>query len=178
MASIIAFANSFTHLAVSGSRVSGSKAVASAAAILHYISSYSGQVAVGCASGVDAAVRYMFPHATVFSVQSYKVNGSITRASFAWRSTHMVQWLAANHGLLIAFPSSLAPGKIQVGTTFSGHGSGTWGTIALAIGLGCSVMVVLPASSYKLFWASPSIASYFRFIGQAPCGGYIWLCKF
>jgi hypothetical protein len=46
--------------------------------------------------------------------------------------------------------------------------------VALAVGLGCSVLVVVPAGAFP---APPALASRFRLVGSAPCGGSLWLCS-
>ena len=57
---------------------------------------------------------------------------------------------------------------------FGGCGSGTWGSVALAVGLGCSVLVVLPVG-VSGFPAPSGLASHFSRVGVAPCGGSLWL---
>lgn len=57
-------------------------------------------------------------------------------------------------------------------------GLGSWGSAALALGLGGSVLVALPASVCPVgaaFPAPAAVASRFAFVGVAPCGGSLWL---
>ena len=51
----------------------------------------------------------------------------------------------------------------------------TCGYGALAVGLGCSVLVVSPDGvSFAWFGA---LASCFRCVGSAPCGGLLWVAS-
>ena len=166
----------FPSVAFSGSRVVGSSASVSCGAFLPVLGSFSGSVAVavGCASGVDSLVRSAFPLASVFSVQQFAVGGRVCRASFARRSSALVSWCASSGGLLVAFPLGACPSAVAPSASFSGCGSGSWGSVALAVGLGCSVLVVLPVGS-SLSAFSPALAPCFRCVGVAPCGGSLWL---
>jgi len=100
------------------------------------------QVAVGCAAGADLAVRSAVPSAQVFSVAA-----ASSRQAFALRSIQLVQAVAAStRPALIAFPTkpcalSLFP-SAQSGKCFAGYGSGTWASVALAVGMGVPVFVV------------------------------------
>ena len=172
MVSLSSFVCSFPSVAFSGSRVSGSSASVSCGAFLPVLASFSGAVAVGCASGVDLCVRSAFPSASVFSVSSFLVGGRVCRASFARRSSALVQWCASAGGLLVAFPLGACPSAVAPSVSFGGCGSGSWGSVALAVGLGCSVLVVLPSGAFP---APSALASRFRFVGVAPCGGSLWL---
>lgn len=169
---MVSFVGSFRCVAFSGSRLAGSSAVASCRAFLPALSGFSGSVGVGCASGVDSAVRAAFPSASVFSVSSFAVGGRVCRASFARRSSALVSWCAASGGLLVAFPLGACPVGVRPSSSFSGRGSGSWGSVALAVGLGCSVLVVVPSGAFP---APSALASCFRFAGVAPCGGSLWL---
>lgn len=168
------FVGSFPCVSFSGSRVVGSSASASCRAFLPVLGGFRGSVAVGCASGVDSLVRSTFPSASVFRVSSFPVGGRVSRASFALRSSALVSWCASRGGLLVAFPLGSCPRGVRVSSSFRGCGSGSWGSVALGVGLGCSVLVVLP-SSVVGFPAPFSVASRFRFVGVAPCGGSLWL---
>ncbi len=174
MVSLASFVCSFPSVAFSGSRVVGSSASVSCGSFLPVLGSFSGSVAVGCASGVDSLVRSAFPSASVFSVQQFAVGGRVCRASFARRSSALVSWCASSGGLLVAFPLGACPSAVAPSASFSGCGSGSWGSVALAVGLGCSVLVVLPSSA-SVSSFSPALAPCFRFLGVAPCGGSLWL---
>lgn len=175
MVSLASFVGCFPCIAFSGSRAVSSPASASCRSFLSAVAGFSGAVGVGCASGVDAFVRSSFPSASVFRVSSFLVGGRVTRASFALRSSALVQWCSASGGLLIAFPLGECPDGVVPSVSFRGYGSGTWGSVALAVGLGTAVLVVLPTCSGSVFPAPPAVASCFRFVGTAPCGGSLWL---
>jgi hypothetical protein len=180
MVSLASFVRSFPCVAFSGSRLSGSSSVASCRAFLPLLSGFGGSVGVGCASGVDSLVRSVFASASVFRVSSFLVGGRVSRVSFALRSSALVQWCSASAGLLVVFPSSVAPAQLASSRSFRGFGSGTWGSVALGLGLGVSVLVVLPAVLCPVgvaFPAPASVASRFAFVGVAPCGGSLWLAS-
>ena len=175
VSSLSSFVSSFPCVGFSGSRLGGSSAVRSASAFLPLLSSFSGSVGVGCACGVDQAVRAAFPSALVFRVQP-----PVSRAAFAARSARLVRWVASGSGLLVAFPLGTAPARLVPSVSFCGFGSGTWGSVALALGLGCSVLVVLPAAvcpAGAAFPAPAAVAARFAFAGVAPCGGSLWLAS-
>lgn len=184
MVSLASFVCSFPSVAFSGSRVVGSSASVSCGAFLPVLGSFSGSVAVGCASGVDSLVRSAFPLCSVFSVSSFLVGGRVCRASFARRSSAVVSWCVSGGGLLVAFPLGACPPAVRVSSSFSGCGSGSWGSVALALGLGCSVLVVCPRTCGVGSASCPapagwfgSLAPRFRCVGVAPCGGLLWLAS-
>jgi hypothetical protein len=173
MVSLASFVRSFPCVAFSGSRLSGSSAAASCRAFLPLLSGLPASVGVGCACGVDSLVRLAFPSALVFRVSSFAVGGRVSRASFARRSAALVRWLASASGLLVAFPLGACPVGVAVSSSFRGCGSGSWGSVALALGLGCSVLVVSPVGVGAAWFGA--LASRFRCVGAAPCGGLLWL---
>lgn len=103
-------------------------------------------VIVGCARGVDEFFRGAFPAASVFRASCF---GS-GRGSFAARSVAFVSALHRAGGVLVSFPS----GRVPVGLVpsasasrcFSGFGSGSWASLAFAVGLGVECFVFSPAS--------------------------------
>lgn len=175
MVSLSSFVCSFPSVAFSGSRVLGSSASVSCRAFLPVLGGFSGSVAVGCASGVDSLVRSAFPSASVFRVGSFAVGGRVSRSSFALRSSALVQSCASSGGLLVAFPLGACPVGVSVSSSFRGCGSGSWGSVALALGLGCSVLVVAPVGVGSAWFGA--LASCFRCVGSAPCGGSVWLAS-
>jgi len=118
-------------------------------------------IAVGCATGTDQAVRKAVPEAQVFQVQGHKP------WQLAKRSQALVQAVAGSLGyrVLVGFPSQPCPAGLlpsaSFNNCFSGHGSGTWGTLAYAKGLGVPVFI---------FWAG-----YGAF--QLPQAWGQWSCK-
>jgi len=105
-------------------------------------------VLVGCARGVDAAVREIFPHAEVFAVRSGL--WGFTRGSFAGRSAALVRALRDRGGCLLSFPSSECPTGLSPSSSssrcFGGFGSGSWSSLAFALGLDVPCAVWLPSS--------------------------------
>lgn len=175
MVSLASFLGSFPCVAFSGSRLCGSSAAVSCRAFLPLVSAFSGSVGVGCASGVDRVVRSAFPLALVFRVGSFPVGGRVCRASFARRSSALVSWCASRGGLLVAFPLGACPAGVVASSSFGGRGSGSWGSVALALGLGAPVLVVSPAGVGSAWFGS--LVSSFRCVGVAPCGGSVWLAS-
>lgn len=169
-ASLSNLVGAYPALAFSGSRAFQSQALQSCASFLPLLSSFSGPVGVGCASGIDQLIRSSFSSPVVFQVQP-----PISAAAFAARSARLVRWVHSNSGLLVAFPLGVAPSAIKPGKSFKGFGSGTWGSVAYALGLGVPVLLILPASATKSFPAPASVSSYFSYQGAAPCGGSTWL---
>jgi hypothetical protein len=115
----------------------------------------SSSVLVGCAPGLDRCARLAFPSALVFSVSSF---GS-GRGAFARRSVAFVSALsAASAPVLVSFPgSSCPPGLVPSpvsGSCFCGLGSGSWASLAFAVGLGVPCFVWLPPSVSFPFWWS------------------------
>lgn len=98
-------------------------------------------VFVGCAAGVDAAFRGFFPSASVFSASAFGVG----RGSFAARSSACVRAVAAAGGVWVAFPSGFCPGGLAPSSSssraFCGSGSGSWASLAFAVGLGVPCLV-------------------------------------
>ncbi|MCT7975183.1 hypothetical protein [Laspinema olomoucense] len=111
-------------------------------------------VSVGCQRGIDAAVREACPRARVFRAADF---GS-GKGAYAARSMACVRSVAVSGaipegiagGLWIAFPSSACPAGLMPSASsprcFSGKGSGTWASLAFAIGLGVRSLVWLPES--------------------------------
>lgn len=110
------------------------------------------RVLVGCAQGVDAFFRSSFPNAEVFWASSY---GS-GRGSFAARSVAVVLALAASGGLWVSFPSSPCPVGLlpshNQSKCFSGLGSGSWASLAFALGCGVPCLVFQGNISIPAGW--------------------------
>lgn len=141
---LISLVTGFTCFGFSGSR---SPAPASLAALSWLCGQLplGASVVVGCARGIDQAARLAFPGAQVFYASSF---GS-GRSSFAARSVACVQAVAASSGLWVAFPSTPCPVGLlpsaRSSQAFSGKGSGTWASLAFAVGSGVSCLVFLPS---------------------------------
>lgn len=135
---MLAVLQSFPVLGFSGSRRSGSVAARACSALLPSLAPRS--VFVGCcAGGVDRLVRSAFPAASVF-----RASGSSPRA-LAARSSVFVRSLVRAGGLLVAFPLGGCPAGVSAGRrSFRGCGSGSWGSVALALALGGGALVFVP----------------------------------
>lgn len=106
----------------------------------------SAAIAVGCASGVDAAVRMRFDDYELFEARNYGQLSTPHAAKLALRSTAMVKWVAKEGGAMVGFPSKSCPEGLRPRKSWpSGYKSGTWSTIALAIGLGVSTLIWSPS---------------------------------
>ena len=104
----------------------------------------SGESFVGCAAGVDADVRVCLRSARVFRAADFGVG----RGSFAARSCAFVSALAAGGGVLVSFPSSACPSGLLPSSSssraFCGLGSGSWASLAFAVGSGVPCWVFAP----------------------------------
>jgi hypothetical protein len=98
---------------------------------------------MGDASGLDAlAWRVAQKNSVVIDL--YQVHNQLPiRARYAERSTRMVKALAANGGILHAWPNKACPPDLCPSRRWpkSANGCGTWGTIGLAVGLGVPVVL-------------------------------------
>lgn len=105
----------------------------------------SSRVLVGCAAGVDAFFRSAFPAAEVFAVSSGQWGRG--RGAFAARSVACVRAVSAGGGLWVSFPSSPCPVGLLPSSSqsqcFSGFGSGSWASLAFALGSGVPCLVFL-----------------------------------
>lgn len=110
-------------------------------AVAARVASLGCPVFVGCAAGVDAAFRAAFPSARVFSASSF---GS-GRGSFAARSVAVVRAVAVAGGAWVSFPSGPCPAGLLPSASssraFCGSGSGSWASLAFAVGSGLPCLV-------------------------------------
>ncbi|MEB3831808.1 hypothetical protein, partial [Phormidium sp. CCY1219] len=102
-------------------------------------------ISVGCQRGVDAFVRAACARAKVFSVSDFNILG---RGAYAARSIACVRSVKVPDGLWISFPASDCPADLKPSSSssrcFSGKGSGTWASLAFAVGLGVESLLWLP----------------------------------
>ena len=131
-------------LLVTGARAP-SPALLAAARALVAARPAAAPVLVGCAAGVDAAVR-PHPAATVLRASSFGRGAW----AFARRSVALVDRARATPGaVVVALPSGPCPAGLvptaRPSAAFTGHGAGTWGTLALGVGAGLAGYVALPA---------------------------------
>ena len=104
------------------------------------------RVVVGCQRGVDAFFRQCFPKAEVFAVASGKWGSG--KGAYAARSIACVNAVAIAGGLWVSFPASECPPGLlpspKSSKCFSGGGSGTWASLAYALGCGVACLVYSP----------------------------------
>jgi hypothetical protein len=122
----------------------------------------SASVLVGCAAGADAVARSLFPAASVFAVSSGR--WGVGRSAFARRSAAVVAATVAAGGWWLSFPRSACPVGLLPSPSpsrcFSGFGSGSWASLALAVGSALPCLVFLP----------PGVAAPVGW-GLSPLGG-------
>ena len=137
------------------------------------------RLSVGCARGVDGVCRSFFagsPCLLVFSVASGRFG--VGRSAFARRSSRCVLSVAAgSRGLLVVVPSGACPAGVAPSRSFSGGGSGSWGSAAFALGRGRRVLVWLPAGVRPPVWSgvSWSVSSVVWASSVGGGGGCWWL---
>lgn len=128
---------------IGGSRAPGAASLRALGQVLPLIPA-TAPVYVGCASGIDAAVRSARPGARVFRA------GSSRPGALARRSIRCVRAVAQAGGVWVSFPGRACPSGIRpsrsASACFSGGGSGSWASLALAAGLGRPCLVFLPRS--------------------------------
>lgn len=149
----------------SGSRSPSPAASAALSALLPLVPS-GVRLSVGCARGVDLACRSFFGSCAsllVFSVASGRFGSG--RSAFARRSSRCVLSVAAgSRGLLVVLPSApVPPAGVRPSRSFFGGGlgrsSGSWGSVAFALGRGRRVLLWLPSGSRPPLWSGVSWSS-------------------
>ena len=147
--SLPALIGSYSTVGFSGSRSSVPSGCSDVAGLVRP----GAVVAVGCARGVDAFFRSQFPWSSVFVAREFGRG----RSSFARRSIAFVGFLQSSGGLLVSFPGGPCPvGLLPSASSsacFSGLGSGSWATLALALGLGVPSVVCCESSWLPSAWA-------------------------
>jgi len=161
--SVLSLVRGASRVGFSGSRVFSRPASFRVGLLAGFLGG-SVPVSVGCASGLDASVRFAFPSARVFFASSF---GSGV-GSFVRRSVAFVSSLPAD-SVLVVFPAVACPALVSPSASssacFCGGGSGSWASLAFAVGLGVRCLVWLPAGL--------SVPSRFR---PLSFGGGWWRC--
>jgi hypothetical protein len=122
-------------------------------------------VLVGCADGVDGAVRSGLPSERL---RVFRAVGR-GRGALAGRSLACVRAVAAAGGLWLSFPSGPCPAGLlpsAAGGSFCGSGSGSWASLAVAVGLGVPSLVLLPPG------VCPPAGWGFQRLGSFACGSW------
>lgn len=170
---LVSLLSDLPSVGFSGSRSPSAAAASALGSLLPFMPRSGCRVSVGCARGVDAAVRSFFsasPSLLVFSVASGRFG--MGRSAFARRSSRCVRSVAAGStGVLVVLPSAaVPPAGVRPSRSFSGGGSGSWGSAALALGLGRQVLLWLPSSSRPPAWSGCRWSA----VASVP-GGAWWL---
>ena len=156
----------------SGSRSPSPAALSALAPVCAAVPRSGCRVSVGCARGVDAAVRGAFGGSRsllVFSASAPRFARAGAVGALVLRSAACVRSVApGRRGLLVVVPSGACPAGVRPGRSFRGCGSGSWGSAALAVDLGRRVVVWLPAGVVPPGWAGFSWSSL---------GSGWWLCS-
>jgi hypothetical protein len=107
-------------------------------------------VMVGDASGVDSVVRQHLPRTKYFQRTANSTPAIVAR------SVRLARAVAAEQGVLFAFPSYACPPKVWPtalpNQAFNGSGNGTWATAALAVGLRATLWLLLPYGAETPPW--------------------------
>jgi hypothetical protein len=159
---VLSFTGSFTVVGVSGSRsLSGSSLIVAEWLARELAGSVAGEcrlaeVFVGCAEGADRVFR------SALACRVFQADRALGRGGFASRSAAVVAAVAAAGGCWVSFPggacpAGLLPSASQSGA-FCGSGSGSWASLALAIGRGVPSLVWLPDGvSVPVGWGFESL---------------------
>ncbi|MBD1876959.1 hypothetical protein H6F75_26085 [Nodosilinea sp. FACHB-131] len=144
--SVAAIVAKFSCVGFSGSRSPSTASLAALNWLCERVQP-SAEVVVGCARGIDYAARQRFPAAQVFRAAAFGTG----RGAFAARSVACVRAVVVAGGLWVTFPASTCPVGLQPSDRssrcFCGTGSGTWASLAFAIGCGLPCLVFLPADT-------------------------------
>lgn len=160
----IFIAADFPVVGISGARCPSPQLAASASGFVAALAAgaWQGVLAVGCADGIDAIGRDCpLPpdRLAVFSAQG----------GMAWqlaaRSSCLVSFLARSGGCLACFPGTACPPKLLPCASWRpAGGSGTWGTLCLALGTGVPVLLFFPGPAIL---APAPVARRFSSLGPA-----------
>lgn len=128
------------------------------------------KVLTGDAKGIDAMARSWFgKYAKVYEVKGTE------KKHFAMRSARMVGDMTKEM-LLIAVPNKKCPVVVKPKKTWaSASGSGTWGTVALAVGKGFDVMVYLSWGTRPPAWGMDYV---WKTEGSGTASGCWWSCQY
>ena len=154
----------------SGSRSLSGSGLLALRSLLSFVPHSGCRVSVGCAAGADLLVRSVlagFPGLLLFSVASGRFG--VGRSAFARRSARLVRSVAAGSaGVLVVVPGGACPAGVVPSRSFSGGGSGSWGSAALALGSGRRVLLWLPSGCLPPSWSGVSWSSAGA-LGSAGC---------
>lgn len=171
-AAILQLIGPASALGISGSREPGRASLAALAQLAALLPP-TRAVLVGDASGIDRRAAELLPQARVLHAADY---GS-GPGSFAARSIACVRACAAGGGVWCAFPSAPAPAGLRpsarASACFGGFGSGTWASLALALGLGLPSVLFLPAGAPPAGWGLVAAGGGW-FIAEPPAQSHMF----
>lgn len=131
------------------------------------------RIFVGCASGIDGFARLQFgSRCRVFRVSSGE--WGVGRGAFAGRSVAFVRALSVASGVLVSLPapgSAPAAGLFPSSSSsrcFSGGGSGSWASLAFAVGSGVPCLVWLGSSPAPVGWGLEPVIGCPGWFSSAP----------
>ncbi|MEK7254519.1 MAG: hypothetical protein AAB316_07230, partial [Bacteroidota bacterium] len=91
--------------------------------------------------------------------------GAPLAARLAARSAAFVRFLSSSRACLVSFPGGACPARLAPCRAWrSASGSGSWGSICLALGLGVPVFLFAPAG----LLAPPAVAWRFALVAGSP----------
>ncbi|NET90957.1 MAG: hypothetical protein F6K45_23165 [Kamptonema sp. SIO1D9] len=155
--------SSYKKVGFSGARTL-SKVSISALEFAYNSIPFDASICIGCADGVDKWFRSRFPDSEIFRV------GFAGRGGFAERSIRCVDAVRSGGGAWISFPDKACPvGLLPSGSSsrcFSGFGSGTWASLAYAVGSGVDSFVFLGSIPVPSGWDLSPVSG---------CPG--WFCR-
>lgn len=135
---------------ISGSTTPSAASLRALAALAALVPAHAA-VMVGDARGIDSAAAALLPRALIFRVGQHGSALAPFRAQLATRSIACVQATQRARGVWCAFPGRPAPPTLapshRPAKCFAGHGSGTWSSLALALGVGLPCIVYTPAEA-------------------------------
>lgn len=153
-------------LGISGSR-EPARASLAALAELAALAPTGAAMFVGDAPGIDRRAGELLPQARVFRVAAYGVGPG----AFAARSIACVRGCAAASGVWCAFPAQACPVGLRPSARpsacFAGFGSGTWASLALALGLALPAVLFLPTGAPPVGWGLVAVGGGW-FVAEPP----------
>ncbi len=171
--SLSSFFSGSAVVGFSGSRVACPVLVSAFSSVAAAVPA-SASVSVGCARGVDALARAAFPSASVFAVASGRWGRG--RGAFAARSVAFVRALSSSGGVLVSLPSlgsRPAAGLVPSSSSsrcFSGGGSGSWASLAFAVGSCVPCVVFLGSSPAPAGWGLVPVSGCPGWFSFVPAG--------
>ena len=163
VSALVSLLASAAPLGVSGSRQPGPACLGAVRWALAQRPS-GATVVTGCASGIDGAARLAVPSAVVLRASAFRASGVPAHAALARRSVAAVQLVASGPaGLWLSAPGRACPRGLAPSASpsacFSGSGSGSWASLAFALGFGVRALVWLPSGVSPPPWGLVSAGS-------------------